>query len=136
MILVTSPERWRPRRGAGRPGVVLPAGLGAEGAEAASGIRAVDVDVPGEHQCVLGVGGLEGDATQQADPVQRDALASEYEDEGEERGPGVAVVEGMEEADVEMGAGGSGGQGRGCSPPAALSVRQASRRSRVPGPMP
>lgn len=73
------------------------------------------VDVPGEDQRVLGIVGLEGDATEQVDSVERDAFAGEDEEKGEEGGPGVAVVEGMEEADVEIGAGGAGGQREGPS---------------------
>ncbi|MER5916144.1 hypothetical protein ABT124_38455 [Streptomyces sp. NPDC001982] len=37
----------------------------------------MDADVPGEGQCVLGLVGLEGDAAQQADLVERDARAGE-----------------------------------------------------------
>ncbi|MCW7940583.1 hypothetical protein AAW14_00530 [Streptomyces hygroscopicus] len=54
---------------------------------------------------------MEGDATEEACPVERDALAGEDEGEGEGGGAGVAVVEGMEEADVEIGAFSAGDEG-------------------------
>lgn len=59
---------------------------------------------------VVGVG---GDPAKQSHAVECDALAGEDEQEGEEGGAGVAVVEGVEEADVEEGACGPGGQREG-----------------------
>lgn len=93
------------------------------------------VDVPDEGQRVLGVVGPEGDATQQADTVQGDTLAGEYEDEGEERASGIAIVEGMEEADVEIGTGCSGGQGQGLlAADRALGQARVEARGCLPEP--
>lgn len=66
----------------------------------------MDADVVDENHRVLRIVGLEGDAAQEADFVERDSLTGENEDEGEEHGLGVAVVEGVKEADVEIGTGG------------------------------
>ncbi|MGX1089339.1 hypothetical protein RKD47_000020 [Streptomyces albogriseolus] len=70
------------------------------GGGVASGLREVNVDIPRKGQRVLRLIGLEGDATQQADPVERDTLTREDEDECEEGGPGIAVVERVKETHV------------------------------------
>ncbi|MEW2812035.1 hypothetical protein AB0929_33875 [Streptomyces massasporeus] len=46
----------------------------------------VRVDAPGEGECVLGLAGLEGDAAQQYDPVEGDAVAGEDEDQCDQAG--------------------------------------------------
>lgn len=66
-----------------------------------------------ERQGAFGIVGAAGDPAYGGDLVEGDGRAGEDEGQRQERGTGVAVVERMEEADVEVGAGGAGRERKG-----------------------